>query len=225
MIILHGEHIVNSRAELQKLIEPAIASGQQITRFSGNNLDRASLESTLGSMNLFGSDQLIVIENLLSGRVSKTKTAAIEFLAEIEPENLVIWEDKKIGVRILGKFKKAQKQEFPLTKELFNWLDSIGVKPKAEQIKRLHQSLQQEDVYFIFLMLVRQIRMLIQMKDSGNLAGSPYVVSKIRRQAGNFTLEKLVSLHEQLLQIDYRQKTSKNRLSLAAELDLLLLNM
>jgi len=225
MIILHGEHIVNSRTELQKLMEAAIASGQQITRFSGNNLDRASLESTLGSMNLFGSDQLIVIENLLSGRVSKTKTAAIEFLAEIEPENLVIWEDKKIGVRILGKFKKAQKQEFPLTKELFNWLDSVGVKPKTEQIKRLHQSLQQEDVYFVFLMLVRQIRMLIQMKDSGNLAGSPFVVSKVRKQAGNFTLEKLISLHEQLLQIDYRQKTSQNRLSLAAELDLLLLNM
>lgn len=225
MIILHGEHIVNSRTELQKLMEAAIASGQQITRFSGNNLDRASLESTLGSMNLFGSDQLIVIENLLSGRVSKTKTAAIEFLAEIEPENLVIWEDKKIGVRILGKFKKAQKQEFPLTKELFNWLDSVGVKPKTEQIKRLHQSLQQEDVYFVFLMLVRQIRMLIQMKDSGNLAGSPFVVSKVRQQAGNFTLEKLISLHEQLLQIDYRQKTSQNRLSLAAELDLLLLNM
>lgn len=225
MIILHGEHIVNSRTELQKLMEAAIAGGQQITRFSGNNLDRASLESTLGSMNLFGSDQLIVIENLLSGRVSKTKTAAIEFLAEIEPENLVIWEDKKIGARILGKFKKAQKQEFPLTKELFNWLDSVGVKPKTEQIKRLHQSLQQEDVYFVFLMLVRQIRMLIQMKDSGNLAGSPFVVSKVRQQAGNFTLEKLISLHEQLLQIDYRQKTSQNRLSLAAELDLLLLNM
>lgn len=225
MIILHGEHIVNSRTELQKLMEAAIAGGQQITRFSGNNLDRASLESTLGSMNLFGSDQLIVIENLLSGRVSKTKTAAIEFLAEIEPENLVIWEDKKIGARILGKFKKAQKQEFPLTKELFNWLDSVGVKPKTEQIKRLHQSLQQEDVYFVFLMLVRQIRMLIQMKDSGNLAGSPFVVSKVRGQAGNFTLEKLISLHEQLLQIDYRQKTSQNRLSLAAELDLLLLNM
>jgi hypothetical protein len=166
-----------------------------------------------------------VIENLLSGRVSKSKTSAIEFLSETEPENLIIWEDKKIGVKALGKFAKALKQEFPLTKELFNWLDSIGMKPKPDQIRRLHQSLEQEEIYFVFLMLARQIRMLIQMKDSGTLAGSPYVVSKIRKQAGNFTMDKLFSIHEQLLQIDLRQKTSQNRLSLAAELDLLILNM
>lgn len=225
MIILHGDHAIKSRNELQKIMDNAISDGKQIVRFSGNNLDRATLESTLGSINLFGNDQLVVIENLLSGRVSKSRTIVSEFLSETEPENLVIWEDKKIGVRALGKFKKSSKQEFPLTKVLFNWLDSIGIKPKPDQIMRLHQSLEQEEVYFVFLMLARQIRMLIQMKDSGNLAGSPYVVSKVRKQAESFTLEKLLSLHEQLLQIDLRQKTSQNRLSLSAELDLLILSM
>lgn len=225
MTILHGDHTVNSRNELQKIIDIASSDGKRIEWFSGNNLSYANLESALGTSDLFGGGQLIVMENLLSGRVTKAKNSAIDLFSKNEPGDLVIWEDKKIGVRQLNKFKNAKKQEFPLAKALFNWLDSIGVKPKDEQIKKLHLSLEQEESYFVFLMLARQIRMLIQMKDSGNLAGSPFVVSKVRKQAEKFNLEKLLSLHNDLLQIDLRQKTSQNRLSLTAELDLLLLNM
>jgi hypothetical protein len=225
MIILHGEHVVKSRNKLQELIGQATASNRQIVRFSGNTLDRATLESTLGSINLFDNDQLIVIEQIFSGRVSKNKTTVVDYLAEIEPENVVVWEDKKLGVRALGKFKQAEVLEFSMTKELFNWLDSIGVKPKSEQINRLHQSLNQEEEYFVFLMLARQMRLLIQMKDSGTLAGSPFVVNKVRKQTTGFSLEKLIDLHDQLLQIDLRQKTSQNRLSLTAELDLFILNL
>lgn len=225
MIILHGEHTVNSRKELQELLDLAGKQNQPVTRLTGSSLSLAEVESILGNLNLFGDSPLIIIENIFAGRVSKAKTAIIDLLANHEPENLVIWEDKKVGVRILNKFKKTKKQEFPITKELFNWLDTLGIKPKSEQIKKLHLALNQEESYFVFLMLARQIRMMIQLKDSGALAGSPYVVNKLKRQAANFTLNKLISLHNLLLQIDLRQKTSKNSLSLVAELDLFVLNM
>lgn len=225
MIILHGEHTVASRNRLQELLDAARAAGTRIVRLSGNSLDRATLETKLGNLSLFGQEQLIVIEQLLSGRTSNKKKAAIEYLAEINPEEVILWEDKALGKRALKPFANAQAEEFKLSKVLFNWLDSFGTKPKPTQLKLLHQVLEQEDAYFVFIMLARQLRLLIQIADSGTAKGHPYTIKKAKSQTRNFSLEQLLALHAKLLEIDYRQKTSQNRLTLAAELDLLVLSV
>lgn len=225
MIILHGEHTVASRNRLQELVDAARGQGTRIVRLSGNKLDRASLESKLGTVSLFGQDQLIVIEQLLTGRVSNRKKAAVELLSATNPDGVILWEDKSLGKRALKPFDGAQTEEFKLSKVLFSWLDSFGTKPKSTQLKLLHQALEQEDAYFIFIMLARQLRLLIQVADSGSASGPPFVVRKLKGQAGNFSLSQLLDLHAKLLEIDYRQKTSQNRLTLTAELDLLLLSV
>jgi hypothetical protein len=51
------------------------------------------------------------------------------------------------------------------------------------------------------------------------------MMSKLNSQARTFSLEKLLELHQQLYQIDQKQKQSTGLLSLASELDLFLFNM
>lgn len=228
MTILHGDNIVASRERLTELISSARRSDQTVRRLSGSNLDRATLEGILGNANLFGQQELVVIEQLLSGRVSKKKTDAIKLLADLLPESVIIWEDKSVGKRALGPLGKTSQvkiEEFKLPKTMFAWLDSIGTKPKKQQIQLLHQTLEQEDAYLAFILLIRQIRYLIQVKDAGKIGGAPFMIAKLKRQAEKFSISDLLKIHEMLLQIDLRQKTSQNRLSLPAELDLLLLSM
>jgi len=74
-------------------------------------------------------------------------------------------------------------------------------------------------------MLARQTRMLIEVRESGTMTGAPWMVQKIKRQGQSFSLQQLLKIHHQLLEIDLHQKTSTNTLSLDQELDLLLLNM
>ena len=79
-----------------------------------------------------------------------------------------------------------------------------------------------QDAEFVFVMLIRQIRMLLAYKSDGIYDGPPFGRGKIVKQSEKFTLEKLVALHKRMLEIDFGQKTSRSALTLAQEIDLFL---
>jgi hypothetical protein len=74
-------------------------------------------------------------------------------------------------------------------------------------------------------MIARQIRILLQIKDNHPPKLAPFMLSKLNKQAKEFSLEKLLNLHHQLYLIDQKQKLSTGLLDLEGELDLLLFNM
>jgi DNA polymerase III delta subunit len=74
-------------------------------------------------------------------------------------------------------------------------------------------------------MLARQIRLLIQAKDGGAIAGPPFMVTKLKQQASGFSLAQLLTLHNQLVEIDYGIKTSTDAMTVRQQLDLLLLRL
>ncbi len=53
----------------------------------------------------------------------------------------------------------------------------------------------------------------------------PFMAAKLRRQLQTFTEQQLLQLHRKLLELDLEQKTSRQPLSLAAQLELLLATM
>lgn len=228
MIIIHGDHQPHSREYLAKLLAEAKSDAINITRLDAETLTADLLEVALGKESLFGEREWVVIEGLHSLPVSNRRKSLIEVVSKQNSNpNLLLWEKKALTAAQLKKFAGCQIQEFKIKKLMFEWLDSLTPKThKTRLIQLFHDVSKQEDVNFAFLMLARQMRLLIQTKENiYPLSGSPYTMTKLRQQAQHFTLQQLLTLHHQLLEIDLRQKTGRSHFDLNEELDLWLLSL
>ncbi len=228
MTIIHGENLVSSRRKLVELLATARSVGQTTTTLHAKKTTRAELEQVLGASGLFGQTQLLVVEELHSLPNSNRITELIELLAAgAQSSQVILWEKRSLTATMLKKFPLTNALEFKASKTIFKWLDSLtGHKRNlTEQLRLLAESVISDGEVFCLTMLARQVRLLIQVLDSGQVKGPPFMISKLKRQTSTFTLAQLLKLHTQLLNLDRDLKTSQNRLSPALELDLLLMGM
>lgn len=226
LTILHGENVVASRNELVKLLSEAAEKGREVERLDAKSLSLGELEEKLVSQDLFGTERIVVIEGLHSLPRSKQKTQLIELVASANI-SLILWEKRDLTKTMLKKFPEAEVKNFKLSKALFAWLDTFSGSPSMakKQVKAFHQALEQEDPYLCLIMLARQIRMLIEAAETGQVSGPPWMAKKLVSQAKSFTLDQLLDIHSRLLTIDHKHKVSGNTLELSQELDLLLLSL
>lgn len=224
MLILHGENLVASRVDLTRRISHHKTLGDEIIKFVGNQLNLTQITQALESNSIFGQKRLVVIENLLSAARSAEKEKNLNYLKQTSPENLILWEGKKIDGRILAHFK-AKAILYDLAPIIFRFLDSLAPGNQRNSIWLLHQCLAKDPPELVFYMLGRQIKSLILAADLGlrGLSGMPeWKKSKIISQAKKFGLDKLLKLYRVLLNIEYQQKTGQTPFSLTSQLDLFL---
>ena len=221
--ILYGENQPASRQRLVELQEEFKGGGYELQHLEAKQLTLGKLEEVLGRHSLFENKQVVVIEGLHSLPRSKKKNELINLVAqeaETGQTQLILWEKRDLTATMLKQFKGARIQQFKLSKVLFKWLDSLGG-PARDVLSLMHEAIDQDGAELSFYMLVRQIRLLIEVKSGGKPGGPPFMISKLNRQANNFTLEKLFALHSKILKIDLDKKTSGSPLSLPQALDLL----
>ena len=109
---------------------------------------------------------------------------------------------------------------------IFRLTDAIGSQNKKLALQLLNQQLANtasEEQPRIFSMIVRQFRLLLQIKDAlskqiaspaslaKQLGINPFVVSKILPQANKYTLAQLKNIYRKLLIIDLKIKTSQSQ--------------
>lgn len=194
--------------------------GTRVVRLEADtSLQPAVLEQEAGSMDMFGSDKVIVIERLHSLLKSKRKDELIEMVARFSRSaSLILWESKKLTPTQLKKFPDAQVKLFTLSPVIFQWVESIHT-PPAQKLKLLQEALKQDGAEFCFSMLARQIRQLLLVKTGAAMKDAPWTLKKLQTQARAFTVEQLITLHEKLTQIDCMQKTGRAKLTLDQELE------
>jgi hypothetical protein len=184
------------------------------------------LEQALGNQSLFSVDQTIVIEELHSLPRSKRKNELIDLIAaatqeETSQTTIILWEKRDLTKTMLKKFPAATALSFKASKKIFNFVEQLNPKTSKKSLLRsLHESVESDGDFFVFSMVCRQVRMLLEVKDGKTPAGSPFIVSKLKSQAQPFSMKKLLSLHAQLTNIDLKLKQSVSALSLDKELDL-----
>lgn len=225
MIILHGENIIKSRERLVELIEVAKKAGKDVERLSANKLKPAELENALQKTSLFGTEQVVVIEELHSLPRSAQKNLLIKIVSEANVD-VLLWEKRTLTPTMLKAFPNAIGEQFKLTNSLFAWLDAFSPLTEKTHYMKLAAAAQHANgEQMCFVMLVRHIRMLIQIKDGSTPAGPPFMISKLKKQAMGFSMKQLLGLHTQLFTIDLNSKTSGSFLTLGQELDLLGVNV
>jgi len=227
MKIFHGTHEVHLHQQLQLDLEQAQKNNQEIFRLSAKNITLADLELALGEQDLFQNKKLVVLEHLHSLPKSARKQTLLTYLqTEQDNENVLLLEKKDLTTTQLKKFPQAKAQHFPTSSTLFKWLDCLGNKRVEKQaLTYLAKAKESDGAGFCFAMLARQTRLLLQAKDGGELTGPPFVQTKLRNQAKQFSLPELLRLHQKLLENDYKNKTSGSPFSLEQQLDLLTLSL
>lgn len=222
--LLHGDNTVASRTALHALLASLRDKQVHIRHLLAKDVDIPNLESALGTTSLFASDHCVVIEELMSLPKSKKKDSIISFI-QSSNATVVMWEKKALTPTQIKQFSGARIQVFKTSSAIFTWLDALDPKNDANMLVLFGKAVKHDGVELCFAMLARQIRLLIQIKEGKIPPISPFAVSKLQKQAKDFTLSHLLFLHRGMVHADEQQKTSTSPLALHENLTLLLLNM
>jgi DNA polymerase-3 subunit delta len=112
---------------------------------------------------------------------------------------------------------------------VFEAMDALGRRDTRQALRKLHDLLDDgEAAQYLLFMVARQVRMLMQAREAldrgipaqslaDELGVHRFVAQKSAEQARNFSLPGLLTLHEQLVELDWAVKTG--RLEVEAALD------
>ncbi|MBI5032577.1 MAG: DNA polymerase III subunit delta [Chloroflexi bacterium] len=114
--------------------------------------------------------------------------------------------------------------------DIFAMVDAVGARRRDLALKLMHEQLAQKaEPPALFGMIVRQFRLLLQMKDYATrgltvdaareqLKMHPFVANKTWTQALNFTVPQLEAIYQKLLDTDIAIKTGKTEPVLALDI-------
>lgn len=227
--LYYGDNYVLSRQRLNQHLDQLKNTGVNLTRFLAKDLSLEALTQELEAKSLFNLQPALIIENLFSLPNSNLKNSALELIIKNQSQTILLWDKKpltKTNLKPLTQVKTIKFNEFKLPLTVFKFLDSIIPNQRHIGLKYLHQSLQTNPIELVFYFLSRRVSQLIQALDKPQtLKSSPWQKNKLVSQATKFTLDQLIQLHHQLLQLDYINKTGQTPFDLLTELDLLLVNL
>ncbi len=215
MLILHGENQVPSRQHLLEIKQQAVKASKQVVEMGGEtDLDQVS--SAVESNSLFGNSNLVIMENLFSGRPSNLRKAVIDYLLKHTDADIVVWEGKDVSTKI-KEFDPQLVRRFDLPKYVFKFLDDLS-------LSNLQLSLLTTAPEQIVALLAGHLHKLVLVKEgAANLPS--WQLSKLKSQVTKFTLFQLQDLVSQLLEIDYAQKTSAVPYDLATALEIFVVRL
>lgn len=210
LMLLHGENVAASRAELDRV--KATASTKEIRIVEGKSIESAALTQALQSTSLFGGDTLVIIEQLFGSILKKTTLVKerAQILANKSPEiDVVLWEEKEIGKSAINELDAHCKiMLFDLPKTLFQFLDGIGPQHTKSILSLYEQTISTEAPELIHNLLVKRIRHLLMICDGVNPPGmSAWQLGRLTKQAKLFTITRLLSMYHNLTVIEHAVKS------------------
>ncbi len=200
LIILHGDFTAKSYERLSKFISEAKKRGWEISDYD---------HETVGNQSLFAGERFVVLRDY--------KTLNKKDISKLNnyPGTLVIYNEGNIPQTFLKTLTNPKIEEFKLPKIIWNFLDNFS-------IRLFHEVIKTEPVEFVFSLLAKRFRDLYWVQVSPEtLLYQSWRISKLKKQASNYSTNQLSRLINKLAEIDIKVKTSKANLT--SSLDFLFL--
>lgn len=209
MLIIHGEDTITSYSKLSQAIVSFKNRGIEVVIKEATEVDPASLRQEAQSTNLFGDSKCLIIKDLLSGNKVKQKDLLVDILLQSGGTDIILFETKKISDTALKPFSEAKIESYHINPVIFKFLDFLRPGNAKNLLAGWNRLIVlNHEPEYVFAMVVRQIRLLIQAKSGPSyLKLSPYPKKLIVTQATLFDLFHLLDLHQILYQIDKKIKT------------------
>jgi hypothetical protein len=143
--------------------------------------------------------------------------------------DFLLWEGSTLEKNQLSLFPDAEVVIFRLPQSLFAFLESIAPQNSLKSIKLFHQTLAVTDPEIILAMLIRQLRLLIALKESSPIEEITKLAlwqkERLTRQAELFSKDDLKLLYHYLFTVDQQRKTGTVKLPLISSIDFFLLKL
>lgn len=209
-ILLHGDNTFASRTRLHQLQDQYRTQKREVVLFDGRSLDISQLIPTLEAQSLFGQARGVIIERLHKNKSPNKLKDIIEYLATqtlSATTSLVVWEDQLLTPTKLKKFGMWKVEVFKTSKTTFVFLDSLG--PKFSRWELYSQSVATDTADYVFACLCNQVRSLLIAADDPRKVMPPWKQKQLVGQAQRIGLPSLLSLHKELLSMDFKRKSGQ----------------
>lgn len=228
LYLLHGDRTDASREKLLAL--KSAASGKEIRELDGTTLRETDLIQALESSSLFGGDIMVVIERFLGSAKKREKAFSLmltRILQASASADVVLYEEKEIEKTTIAKLgRNARVLLFKTPAALFPFLDCIRPGNHAEMLTRFCLLMESEAPELVFSHMVRRVRQLMQILDAAGPAGlADWQRARLTTQARHFTMDKLVAMHERLLQTDIAVKSNISPFALRQHIEQILISL
>ena len=218
IIVLHGDYIAASYERLNKFIEVAKERDWEINFIEGSE----NLEERLTKVSLFEKETFYVLREVT--KINKSSLKKLLNRLKNIPGNLVIYHEDFIPKELLAFLPQDAKiEEYKLPRLIFDFLDSFYPGNAKKTILLLHELWKNEPPEFVFALLGGRLRDLYWVKTNYSLPYPSWRVGRLKKQAQNFSQEKLKDITAYMSEVDIKVKTSEA--NLAQALDLLILTL
>jgi hypothetical protein len=209
------------------LLQTAKQQQREIVEVAGETVTEEEIIQILFTQSLFALPKTIVIENLFSRQKSKIQDALLERIKTYDGEHqLIFWEKKPIGKVLQRRLPpNTQAKEFKIPAIIFKFAESIQPQQKQQALTLLEELLATEAAEYVFVMVVRQVRLMFLLMGEQTIPGAPWMIGKLKKQASQFTTEQLDTLHTWCYQVDKDQKTGRATMPLAWHLRMCILDL
>jgi len=229
MKILYGDDVSASREVLYKIMMEAKATDKEVIELDGRSVDLTSVKQAFETQSLFGSDRLVVIENVLSGQQSVRKKEIVSYLQQCQSDELVIWEGQTVR---LGKaWSKGVGQEFKLPQALFSWLDGMAHGSAKANLNLYQEVAKTQSPEMLMVMMSRRLRQLWMVKtDKVEVLEKvekqrDWQIRKLQKQAGRFSANQLTGLLDAIVAYDLARKSGESVRTLEMKMELWMVRM
>lgn len=190
-LLLHGPAIKASRIKLQELRKKFNPINAVVFE-EGTNLQ--TILGALATQSLFPEEQLVILENPLE-EFSNCSLSTVTC-------NLTLWFDHEINIK---KWPGFEVLFFPEGKEVsvFPFLDFLATKDKKAFLEMEKLKAAGFDIFYLLTMSFYLLRNLAVTSKKA----PQFVKDKLQRQRKNFSLEKVISLYKEVLEIDFKIKS------------------
>ncbi len=235
LTIIHGSDTAASR----KYFNDQKQHQENFVSLEADAVTLTDLTQILEGGGLFGESKYIFIEQFITKKKksSEFKTIAA-YLSEKASENtILLWEGKELEPAHIKSIKNATTKIFKLPQTLFQLLDAIKPGNNAQLITLFHQTIEHAEAEMAFSMIVRHFRILLALSEKNidnpidevqKMRSNPnqqWILTKMSRQASQFTPEHLRELYRELFLIEVGQKTGSLPTNIVTAIDFFLLEV
>ena len=227
--IIHGDDIASSRTFLSELRQKY----PEGVLLNGDSLTLTDLTQVMEGGGLFITEKTIFIEHLFNKKKSPKEFEALTSYIQDQTleHEIFLWEGKELEKKSLSLFRHATVKTYKLPQTLFLFLDSLKPGNGKDLVRLLHRVLTSTESEMIFFMLVRQVRLLLALREKSSQQIDevnrlqPWQASKLQKQASLFAIDELLTLHASLFKLDKELKTGELPVDLTVAIDILLIDI
>ncbi len=230
LYFLYGTNTIESRKKLQALLASLAKKrpDAEVFRLKEDNWNEGTFQELLNAQGLFDQKYIAVLDGLLEYKES-TSLVEESIIAMQESAHVFLMIEHNPAKKIVETVEKhAEKtQEFALPekkKEFFNTFalgDALGSKDKKSlwvgYLEALKAGVSAEEICGVLFWQVKNITLAMHTKSTSESKLSPFVDSKARKFARNFTKEELQKISGALVDATEKVRSGEGEMEVLLE--------